>query len=164
MKYFVVAFFFILNSCSIEKKLIRKQKKVSKLEWQIDAIKKELNLPLDSTIINVDTFIIERKTTKFDTIKLKCNESNEVVFFDNNEPLNDSEIVTETEYIEIEKVIQKDVLKTKKEIIYIEKKLNKKQLALLAIGFVTLLIGLMYALGSFAGFIIKILINKKNLI
>ena len=163
MRYFLVILV-VLSSCSLEKKLSRKQKRVNKLEYQIHEIKKELNLPLDTFLFSSDTFVIEKRTTKFDTIKLKCNENNEVVFFDNNEPLNDSEIVTETEYIEIEKIIQKDVLKTKKEIIYIEKKLNKKQLAIMAIGFVTLLIGLMYSLGSFAGFVIKLLINKKNLI
>jgi hypothetical protein len=137
---------------------------VNKLEYQIHEIKKELNLPLDTFLFSSDTFVIEKRILKRDTVRLKCNENNEVVFFDNNEPVQDSEIVTETEYIEIEKIIQKDVLKTKKEIIYIEKKLNKKQLAIMAIGFVTLLIGLMYSLGSFAGFVIKLLINKKNLI
>ena len=163
MKYLILILV-ILSSCSLEKKLSRKQKRVNKLEYQIHEIKKELNLPLDTFLFSSDTVVIEKRTTKRDTVRLKCNENNEVVFFDNNEPLNDSEIVTETEYIEIEKIIQKDVLKNKKEIIYVEKKLSKKQLAIMAIGFVTLLIGLMYALGSFAGFVIKLLINKKNLI
>jgi hypothetical protein len=163
MKYFLVILV-VLSSCSLEKKLSRKQKRVNKLEYQIHEIKKELNLPLDTFLFSSDTVLIEKRTTKFDTIKLKCNENNEVVFFDNNEPLESGEIIRETETIYKDKIIQKDVLKTKKEIIYIEKKLSKKQLALLAIGFVTLLIGLMYALGSFAGFVIKLLINKKNLI
>lgn len=162
MRYLVIILV-LFSSCSIEKKLIRKQKKVEKLEWQIDQLKKELKLPLDSTIINVDTFVIERKTTKTDTIKLKCDSLNRVVYIDGTE-VDNGEIYYNTEYIDREKIINKEVEKKKKEIVYIEKKLNKKQLALIAIGFTTVLLGLMFAIGYSAGWVIKLLINKKNLV
>lgn len=162
MKYFVLAFLFI-TSCSTQSKLIKKQKRVNKLEWQIEQLKKELNLPLDSSIINVDTFVFERKIIKRDTIKLKCDSFNRVVYLD-GENLENSEVIYETEYIDREVVVQKNIEKKKKEIVFVEKKLNNKQLALIAIGFVTVLIGLMYVIGFSAGWIIKLLINKKNLI
>jgi hypothetical protein len=162
MRYLILILV-VFSSCSLEKRLYSKQRKVNKLEFQIHEIKKELNLPLDSVIFSSDTVVIEKRILKYDTIKLKCNERNEVVFFDNNEPVESGEIIRETETIYKDKIIQKDVLKTKKEIVYIEKKLNNKQLAVMAIGFVTILVGLMYALGSLAGFVIKLLINKKHL-
>lgn len=162
MRYLVLILV-IFASCSTQSKLIRKQKRVNKLEFQIEQLKKELNLPLDSTIINVDTFVLERKIIKRDTVKLKCDSFNRVVFLDDQE-LDNSEIIYETEYIDREIVVKKNVEKKKKEIVYIEKKLNNKQLALIAIGFVTVLIGLMYVIGFSAGWIIKLLINKKNLV
>jgi predicted RND superfamily exporter protein len=131
------------------------------LEYQIHEIKKELNLPLDSVIFSSDTIFLEKRTTKYDTIKLKCDSNNKVVYID-NEPLQGSEIIKETEYIEVEKIIQKDVLKTKKEIIYKEKEFEKKHMILMAFGFVTIILLLLYSFGKFAGLLIK-LFNLKNL-
>jgi predicted RND superfamily exporter protein len=131
------------------------------LEFQIHEIKKELNLPLDSVIFSSDTIFLEKRTTKYDTIKLKCDSNNKVVYID-NEPLQGSEIIKETEYIEVEKIIQKDVLKTKKEIIYKEKEFEKKHMILMAFGFVTIILLLLYSFGKFAGLLIK-LFNLKNL-
>jgi hypothetical protein len=159
MKYLIILL--ILSSCSIEKKLYNKQRKVNKLEYQIHEIKKELNLPLDSVIFSSDTIFLEKRTTKYDTIKLKCDSNNKVVYID-NEPLQGSEIIKETEYIEVEKIIQKDVLKTKKEIIYKEKEFEKKHMILMAFGFVTIILLLLYSFGKFAGLLIK-LFNLKNL-
>jgi predicted RND superfamily exporter protein len=159
MKYLIILL--ILSSCSLEKKLYNKQRKVNKLEFQIHEIKKELNLPLDSVIFSSDTIFLEKRTTKYDTIKLKCDSNNKVVYID-NEPLQGSEIIKETEYIEVEKIIQKDVLKTKKEIIYKEKEFEKKHMILMAFGFVTIILLLLYSFGKFAGLLIK-LFNLKNL-
>jgi predicted RND superfamily exporter protein len=131
------------------------------LEFQIHEIKKELNLPLDSVIFSSDTIFLEKRTTKYDTIKLKCDSNNKVVYID-NEPLEGSEIIKETEYIEVEKIIQKDVLKTKKEIIYKEKEFEKKHMILMAFGFVTIILLLLYSFGKFAGLLIK-LFNLKIL-
>ena len=159
MKYLIILL--ILSSCSIEKKLYNKQRKVNKLEYQIHEIKKELNLPLDSVIFSSDTIFLEKRTTKYDTIKLKCDSNNKVVYID-NEPLQGSEIIRETEYIEIDKIIQKDVVKVKKEIIYKEKEFEKKHMILMAFGFVTIILLLLYSFGKFAGLLIK-LFNLKNL-
>ncbi len=160
MKYLILIFF-ILSSCSLEKRLSIKQKKANKLEFQIHEIKKELNLPLDSTIINVDTFVIERKTTRYDTVRLKCDSNNRVVYI-HNEPLQGSEVITEKETIYKDRIIQKDVLKTKKEIIYKDREFEKKHMILMAFGFVTIILLLLYSFGKFAGLLIK-LFNLKNL-
>jgi predicted RND superfamily exporter protein len=131
------------------------------LEFQIHEIKKELNLPLDSVIFSSDTIFLEKRTTKYDTIKLKCDSNNKVVYID-NEPLQGSEIIRETEYIEIDKIIQKDVVKVKKEIIYKDREFEKKHMILMAFGFVTIILLLLYSFGKFAGLLIK-LFNLKIL-
>jgi predicted RND superfamily exporter protein len=159
MKYLIILL--ILSSCSLEKKLSRKQKKVSKLEWQINAIKKELNLPLDTFLFSSDTIFLEKRSTKYDTIKLKCDSNNRVVYID-NEPLQGSEIIKETETIYKDKIIQKDVLKIKKEVIYKNREFEKKHMILMAFGFVTIILLLLYSFGKFAGLLIK-LFNLKNL-
>jgi hypothetical protein len=160
MRY-LIFILFMLGSCSLEKRLSIKQKKSNKLEFQIHEIKKELNLPLDSVIFSSDTIFLEKRTTKYDTIKLKCDSNNKVVYID-NEPLQGSEIIKETEYIEIEKIIQKDVVKVKKEVIYKDKEFEKKHMILMAFGFVTIILLLLYSFGKFAGLLIK-LFNLKNL-
>jgi predicted RND superfamily exporter protein len=141
--------------------LSRKQKKVSKLEWQINAIKKELNLPLDTFLFSSDTIFLEKRSTKYDTIKLKCDSNNRVVYID-NEPLQGSEIIKETETIYKDKIIQKDVLKIKKEVIYKNREFEKKHMILMAFGFVTIILLLLYSFGKFAGLLIK-LFNLKIL-
>jgi predicted RND superfamily exporter protein len=161
MKYLIFLFFIILSSCSLEKRLSIKQKKANKLDFEISELKKSLNLPLDTFLFSSDTIFLEKRTTKYDTIKLKCDSNNRVVYID-NEPLQGSEIIKETEYIEVEKIIQKDVLKTKKEIIYKEKEFEKKHMILMAFGFVTIILLLLYSFGKFAGLLIK-LFNLKNL-
>jgi predicted RND superfamily exporter protein len=159
MKYLIILL--ILSSCSIEKKLYNKQRKVNKLEFQIHEIKKELNLPLDSVIFSSDTIFLEKRSTKYDTIKLKCDSNNRVVYID-NEPLQGSEIIKETETIYKDKIIQKDVLKIKKEVIYKNREFEKKHMILMAFGFVTIILLLLYSFGKFAGLLIK-LFNLKNL-
>jgi predicted RND superfamily exporter protein len=159
MKYLIILL--ILSSCSIEKKLYNKQRKVNKLEFQIHEIKKELNLPLDSVIFSSDTIFLEKRSTKYDTIKLKCDSNNRVVYID-NEPLQGSEIIKETETIYKDKIIQKDVLKIKKEVIYKNREFEKKHMILMAFGFVTIILLLLYSFGKFAGLLIK-LFNLKIL-
>lgn len=154
MKYFVLAFLFV-SSCSTQSKLIRKQKRVNKLEFQIHQLKKELNLPLDSMIINIDTFVLERKIIKRDTIKLKCDSFNRVVYL-NGETLDNSEVIYQTEYVDREKVIQKDVEKIKKEIIYKDRDYTKKEMILMAFGAVSIILLLMYSFGKFATILINI--------
>lgn len=162
MKYIILFILFIFTSCSLEKRLSIKQRKVNKLDFEISEIKKQLSLPLDSTIVKTDTLIFVKESVKRDTLKLECDEEGNVILHDTI--LKDGQIITENQFVETEKVIQNDVLKTKKEIVYVEKKLNNKQLALIAIGFVTVLIGLMYVIGYSAGFLIRLLINKKHLV
>ena len=159
MKYLIILL--ILSSCSIEKKLYNKQRKVNKLEYQIHEIKKELNLPLDSVIFSSDTIFLEKRTTKYDTIKLKCDSNNRVVYID-NEPLQGSEVITEKETIYKDRIIQKDVLKIKKEVIYKNREFEKKHMILMAFGFVTIILLLLYSFGKFAGLLIK-LFNLKIL-
>jgi hypothetical protein len=161
MKYILIALV-ILSSCSLEKKLSRKQKRVNKLEYQIHEIKKELNLPLDTFLFSSDTFVIEKRILKRDTVKIKCDSNNRVVYVDNNEPLQGSEVITETEYVEVEKVIQKYVEKIKKEIIYKDRDYSKKEMILLAFGAVSIILLLMYSFGKFTQILIKIF--KPNII
>ena len=162
MKYFVVAFFFILSSCSLEKRLYSKQKRVNKLDFQIHEIKKELNLPLDSVIFSSDTIIVEKRIVKRDTVRLKCDSNNRVVYIENNEPLQGSEVITETEYIEVEKVIQKDVEKVRREIIFKDREIPNKEKVLMAFGLVAIILLLLYSFGKFAGLLIK-MFNLKNI-
>jgi hypothetical protein len=159
MKYLIILV--ILSSCSLQKKLYNKQKRVNKLEYQIHEIKKELNLPLDTFLFSSDTVVIEKRTTRYDTIKLKCDSNNRVVYID-NEPLQGSEIIKETETIYKDRIIQKDVLKIKKEVIYKDREFEKKHMILMSFGFVTIILLLLYSFGKFAGLLIK-LINLKNL-
>jgi hypothetical protein len=159
MKYLIILV--ILSSCSLQKKLYNKQKRVNKLEYQIHEIKKELNLPLDTFLFSSDTVVIEKRTTRYDTIKLKCDSNNRVVYID-NEPLQGSEIIKETETIYKDRIIQKDVLKIKKEVIYKDREFEKKHMILMSFGFVTIILLLLYSFGKFAGLLIK-LFNLKNL-
>ena len=158
MKYLIILV--ILSSCSLQKRLYNKQRKVNKLEYQIHQIKKELNLPLDTFLFSSDTIFLEKRSTKYDTIKLKCDSNNRVVYID-NEPLQGSEIIKETEYIETEKIIQKDVLKIKKEVIYKDREFEKKHMILMSFGFVTIILLLLYSFGKFAGLLIKLFNLKK---
>jgi predicted RND superfamily exporter protein len=116
---------------------------------------------LDSVIFSSDTIFLEKRSTKYDTIKLKCDSNNRVVYID-NEPLQGSEIIKETETIYKDKIIQKDVLKIKKEVIYKNREFEKKHMILMAFGFVTIILLLLYSFGKFAGLLIK-LFNLKNL-
>ncbi len=160
MKYILIALV-LLSSCSLQKKLYNKQRKVNKLEFEIHEIKKELNLPLDSVIFSSDTVVIEKRTTKFDTIKLKCNERNEVVFF-NDTIVKDGEVIVQTEYIDRERIVENEVLKVKKEIIYKDREIPNKEKVLMAFGLVAIILLLLYSFGKFTGLLIR-MFNLKNI-
>lgn len=156
-KKILILFVIFLAGCSTLKKLEKKQKKVNKLEFEIMELKKELGLPLDSEIIKLDTFITERRSVKFDTIKLKCDSNNNVVYKESNKPLEQSEVVTKTEYITKDKIINKIVEKVKKEIIYKDKDFQKKHLILMAFGLVAIIILLGYGFAKISQILIKII-------
>jgi hypothetical protein len=143
----------ILASCSSQKQLIRKQKKANKLEFEINELKKELNLPLDTTIIKLDTIISIDSVTKYDTIKLKCNDSNQVVYITGQK--TNGEIITKTKYIYKDKIINKEIGTVKKEIIYKEKEFNKTQMILMGVGFLATIILIFYFIGNLSFFIIR---------
>jgi len=145
----------ILTSCSSQKQLIRKQKKANKLEFEINELKKELNLPLDSTIIRLDTIISIDSVIKYDTIKLKCNDSNEVVYITGEK--TNGEIITKTKYIYKDKIINKEVGKVKKEIVYKEKEFKNYQIVLMGFGFIVVIGILFYLITNFAFLVMKYL-------
>lgn len=145
----------ILTSCSSQKQLIRKQKKANKLEFEINELKKELNLPLDSTIIRLDTIISIDSVIKYDTIKLKCNDSNEVVYITGEK--TNGEIITKTKYIYKDKIINKEVGKVKKEIVFKEKEFKKYQIVLMGFGFIVVIGILFYLITNFAFLVMKYL-------
>jgi hypothetical protein len=145
----------ILASCSSQKQLIRKQKKANKLEFEINELKKELNLPLDSTIIRLDTIISIDSVIKYDTIKLKCNDSNEVVYITGEK--TNGEIITKTKYIYKDKIINKEVGKVKKEIVFKEKEFKKYQIVLMGFGFIVVIGILFYLITNFAFLVMKYL-------
>jgi hypothetical protein len=144
-----------LTSCSSQKQLIRKQKKANKLEFEINELKKELNLPLDSTIIRLDTIISIDSFVKYDTIKLKCNDSNEVVYITGEK--TNGEIITKTKYIYKDKIINKEVGKVKKEIVFKEKEFKKYQIVLMGFGFIVVIGILFYLITNFAFLVMKYL-------
>jgi hypothetical protein len=146
---------FILASCSSQKQLIRKQKKANKLEFEINELKKELNLPLDSTIIRLDTIISIDSVIKYDTIKLKCNDSNEVVYITGEK--TNGEIITKTKYIYKDKIINKEVGKVKKEIVFKEKEFKKYQIVLMGFGFIVVIGILFYLITNFSFLVMKYL-------
>ncbi len=145
----------ILASCSSQKQLIRKQKKANKLEFEINELKKELNLPLDSTIIRLDTIISIDSVIKYDTIKLKCNDSNEVVYITGEK--TNGEIITKTKYIYKDKIINKEVGKVKKEIVFKEKEFKKYQIVLMGFGFIVVIGILFYLITNFSFLVMKYL-------
>jgi hypothetical protein len=145
----------ILASCSSQKQLIRKQKKANKLEFEINELKKELNLPLDSTIIRLDTIISIDSVIKYDTIKLKCNDSNEVIYITGEK--TNGEIITKTKYIYKDKIINKEVGKVKKEIVYKEKEFKKYQIVLMGFGFIVVIGILFYLITNFSFLVMKYL-------
>ena len=145
----------ILASCSSQKQLIRKQKKANKLEFEINELKKELNLPLDSTIIRLDTIISIDSVIKYDTIKLKCNDSNEVIYITGEK--TNGEIITKTKYIYKDKIINKEVGKVKKEIVYKEKEFKKYQIVLMGFGFIVVIVILFYLITNFSFLVMKYL-------
>jgi hypothetical protein len=145
----------ILASCSSQKQLIRKQKKANKLEFEINELKKELNLPLDSTIIRLDTIISIDSVIKYDTIKLKCNDSNEVIYITGEK--TNGEIITKTKYIYKDKIINKEVGKVKKEIVFKEKEFKKYQIVLMGFGFIVVIGILFYLITNFAFLVMKYL-------
>jgi hypothetical protein len=145
----------ILASCSSQKQLIRKQKKANKLEFEINELKKELNLPLDSTIIRLDTIISIDSVIKYDTIKLKCNDSNEVVYITGEK--TNGEIITKTKYIYKDKIINKEVGKVKKEIVYKEKEFKNYQIVLMGFGFIVVIGILFYLITNFSFLVMKYL-------
>lgn len=143
----------ILASCSSQKRLINKQKKANKLEFEINEIKKELGLSLDSTIIRLDTIINIDSVIKYDTIKLKCNDSNQVVYITGQK--TNGEIITKTKYIYKDRIINKEIGKVKKEIIFKEKEFNKSQIVLMGIGLISILLVSFYFIGNFGFFLIR---------
>ena len=145
----------ILTSCSSQKRLINKQKKANKLEFEINEIKKELGLPLDSTIIRLDTIINIDSFTKYDTIKLKCNDSNEVVYI--NGKKTNGEIITKTKYIYKDKIINKEVGKVKKEIVFKEKEFKNYQIVLMGVGFIVVIMLFFYLITNFSFLVMKFL-------
>ena len=145
----------ILASCSSQKRLINKQKKANKLEFEINELKKELGLPLDSTIIKLDTIINIDSVTKYDTIKLKCNDSNEVVYI--NGKKTNGEIITKTKYIYKDKIINKEVGKVKKEIVFKEKEFKKYQIVLMGVGFIVVIMLFFYLITNFSFLVMKFL-------
>lgn len=145
----------ILASCSSQKRLINKQKKANKLEFEINELKKELGLPLDSTIIKLDTIINIDSFTKYDTIKLKCNDSNEVVYI--NGKKTNGEIITKTKYIYKDKIINKEVGKVKKEIVFKEKEFKKYQIVLMGVGFIVVIMLSFYLITNFSFLVTKFL-------
>lgn len=147
MKYLILLAI-LLSSCSLEKKLSKKQSKVNKLEFEISEIKKELGLPLDSTIIKFDTIINIDSFIKYDTIKIRCNDSNEVVYI--NGQKTNGEIITKTKYIYKDKIINKEVGKVKKEIIYKEKEFKKYQIILIGIGYFVVIALFFYLITNFS--------------
>ena len=138
----------ILASCSSQKRLINKQKKANKLEFEINELKKELGLPLDSTIIKLDTIINIDSITKYDTIKLKCNDSNQVVYIDGQK--TNGEIITKTKYIYKDKIINKEVGKVKKEIVFKEKEFKNYQIVLMGVGFIVVIMLFFYLITNFS--------------
>lgn len=145
----------ILASCSSQKRLINKQKKANKLEFEINELKKELGLPLDSTIIKLDTIVNIDSVIKYDTIKLKCNDSNQVVYIDGKK--TNGEIITKTKYIYKDKIINKEVGKVKKEIIYKEKELKNYQIVLIGVGFIVVIMLFFYLITNFSFLVMKFL-------
>lgn len=145
----------ILASCSSQKRLINKQKKANKLEFEINELKKELGLPLDSTIIKLDTIINIDSFTKYDTIKLKCNDSNEVVYIDGKN--TNGEIITKTKYIYKDKIINKEVGKVKKEIVFKEKEFKNYQIVLMGVGFIVVIMLFFYLITNFSFLVMKFL-------
>jgi len=145
----------ILASCSSQKRLINKQKKANKLEFEINEIKKELGLPLDSTIIRLDTIINIDSVIKYDTIKLKCNDSNEVVYI--NGKKTNGEIITKTKYIYKDKIINKEVGKVKKEIVFKEKEFKNYQIVLMGVGFIVVIMLFFYLITNFSFLVMKFL-------
>lgn len=145
----------ILASCSSQKRLINKQKKANKLEFEINELKKELGLPLDSTIIKLDTIINIDSFTKYDTIKLKCNDSNEVVYIDGKK--TNGEIITKTKYIYNDKIINKEVGKVKKEIVFKEKEFKNYQIVLMGVGFIVVIMLFFYLITNFSFLVMKFL-------
>lgn len=143
----------ILASCSSQKRLINKQKKANKLEFEINELKKELGLPLDSTIIKLDTIINIDSVIKYDTIKLKCNDSNEVVYIDGKK--TNGEIITKTKYIYKDKIINKEVGKVKKEIVFKEKEFKKYQIVLMGVGFIVVIMLFFYLITNFSFLVMK---------
>lgn len=145
----------ILASCSSQKRLINKQKKANKLEFEINELKKELGLPLDSTIIKLDTIINIDSVTKYDTIKLKCNDSNQVVYIDGKK--TNGEIITKTKYIYQDKIINKEVGKVKKEIVFKEKEFKNYQIVLMGVGFIVVIMLFFYLITNFSFLVMKFL-------
>jgi hypothetical protein len=159
MRYLILILV-VLSSCSLEKRLYSKQRKVNKLEFEIHEIKKELNLPLDSVIFSSDTILIEKRIVKRDTIKTKCDSFGNVII--NDTIVKDGDIVFETEYIDRERIVENEVLKVKKEIIYKDREIPNKEKVLMAFGLVAIILLLLYSFGKFTGLLIR-MFNLKNI-
>jgi hypothetical protein len=112
-------------------------------------------LPLDSTIIRLDTIISIDSVIKYDTIKLKCNDSNEVVYITGEK--TNGEIITKTKYIYKDKIINKEVGKVKKEIVYKEKEFKNYQIVLMGFGFIVVIGILFYLITNFSFLVMKYL-------
>jgi hypothetical protein len=133
---------------------------VNKLDFKIHEIKKELGLPLDTFLFSSDTVLIEKRIVKRDTIKSKCDSFGNVII--NDTIVRDGDIVFETEYIDRERIVENEVLKVKKEIIYKDREIPNKEKVLMAFGLVAIILLLLYSFGKFTGLLIR-MFNLKNI-